>query len=150
MFRTPASTCFSAPSDGLVPGLIGSTWFALSKPMRRSPRAAAAKTAVFRTRRRSEFIALPLNGWVHERRDRLACLDDISRQHPPRFRAEVARIMRGPRWDEESIPGVQYDGGTSLDHHLDLAGDDVADLFAWMSVPSGFDSRRNQRLHLHD
>src|SRR6267142_1223401 len=93
---------------------------------------------------------LPLNGWVHERRDRLVCLDDISRQHPPGFRAEVARIMRGPRRDEESIPCVQYYVGTSLYHHLDLASDDVADLFSWMRVPSGLDSRRNQRLHLHD
>ena len=58
--------------------------------------------------------------------------------------------MRGPRRDEESIPCVQYDVGTSLYHHLDLADDDVADLFSWMNVPSGLDSRRNQRLHLHD
>ena len=91
-----------------------------------------------------------LNGWVHERRERLAGLDDISRQHPPGFRAEVARIMRGPRGDEESIPCVQYCVGTSLHHHLDLAGDDVADLFSWMRVPSGLDPRRNRRLHLHD
>jgi hypothetical protein len=86
---------------------------------------------------------------VHERRDRLACLDDISRQHPPGFRAEVARIMRGPWRDQESIPWVEYYGGTSMYPHLDLACDDVADLFSWMNVLSGLDSRRNQRLHLH-
>src|SRR5215475_15522800 len=72
---------------------------------------------------------LLLNGLLHERRDRLACLDDIRRQHPPGFRAEVARIMRGPRGDQESIPRVQYYGSTSLNPHLDLACDDVADLF---------------------
>src|SRR5881409_2348621 len=92
---------------------------------------------------------LSLNGWLHERRNRLACLDDISRQHPPGFRAEVSRIMRGPRGDQESIACVQYYGGTSLYPHLDLACDDVADLLSWMNVPSGFDSRRNQRLDLH-
>ena len=58
--------------------------------------------------------------------------------------------MRSPRGDEESIPCAQYYSGTSLYHHLDLAGNDVANLFTWMNVPSGFDSRRNQRLHLHD
>jgi hypothetical protein len=62
----------------------------------------------------SRLHALSLNGLVHEHRDRLACLDDISRQHPPGFRAEVARIMRGPRRDQESIPWAQYYGGTSL------------------------------------
>src|SRR5215475_8814036 len=92
---------------------------------------------------------LPLNGLVHESRDRLACLDDIRRQHPPGFRAEVARIMRGPRGDQESIPRVQYYGSTSLYPHLNLACDDVADLFSRMNVPSGLDSRRDQRLHLH-
>ena len=83
-----------------------------------------------------------LNGLVHERRDRLACLDDIRRQHPPGFRAEVARIMRGPRGDQESIPRVQYYGSTSLYPHLDLACDDVADLFSRMNVPSGLDFPR--------
>jgi hypothetical protein len=59
-------------------------------------------------RRASSSAAdLPLNGLVHERSDRLACLDDIRRQHPPGFRAEVSRIMRGPRGDQESIPRVQ-------------------------------------------
>src|SRR5512132_2076250 len=96
----------------------------------------------------SRYHDLSLNGLVHERRDRLACLDDISRQHPPSFRAEVARIMRGPWGDQESIPCVQHYGGTSLYPHLDLACDDVANLFSWMNVPSGLDSRRNQRLHL--
>src|SRR4029434_10369069 len=57
--------------------------------------------------------------------------------------------MRGPRGDQESIPWVQYYGGTSLYPHLDLACDNVADLFSRMDVPSGLDSRRNQRLHLH-
>src|SRR5688572_18060756 len=57
--------------------------------------------------------------------------------------------MRSARRDQESISWAQYYGGTSLDPHLDLASDDVADLFSWMNVPSGLDSRRNQRLHLH-
>src|SRR5688572_27994189 len=92
---------------------------------------------------------LSLNGLVHERRDRLACFDDIRRQHLPGFRADVARIMRSPRRDQESIARVQYYGRTSLYPHLDLAFDDVADLFSWMNVPSGLDSRRNQRLDLH-
>src|SRR5580765_1253050 len=97
----------------------------------------------------SSALDLSLNGWLHERRNRLACLDDISRQHPPGFRADVARVMRGPRGDQESIPCVQYYSGTSLYPHLDLACDDVADLFSWMNVPSGLDSCRNQRLDLH-
>ena len=92
---------------------------------------------------------LSLNGLGHERRDRLACLDDISRQHLPGFRADVSRIMRGPRRDQESIPWAQYYGGTPLHPHLDLACDDVADLFPRMNVPSGLDSRRNQRFDLH-
>src|SRR5262245_40347148 len=93
--------------------------------------------------------ALSLNGLVHERRDRLACLDDIRRQHPPGFRAEVARIMRGPRGNQKSLPCAQYNGGTSLYPHLDLACNDIADLFSRMNVPSRLDSRRNQRLHLN-
>ena len=58
--------------------------------------------------------------------------------------------MRGPRRDEEAVAGMQDGGGTSLDLHLDIAGDDEADLFAGMNVPSGFDADRNLRLHLHD
>src|SRR5919206_3435653 len=76
-------------------------------------------------------------------------LNDIRGQHPPGVRAEVAGIMRGPRGDQKSLPGAQYNGGTSLYPHLDLAGDNIADLFARMHVPSGLDSRRDQRLHLH-
>ena len=83
----------------------------------------------------SRLHGLTLNGLIHERSDRLACIDDISRQHPPGFRAEVARIMRGARGDQESIPRVQYYGGTSLNPHLDLARDDVADLFSRVNVP---------------
>src|SRR3979490_3226647 len=78
--------------------------------------------------------ALFLNGSLHEGRERLARLDDIGREHPTGFRAEVAGIMRGPRGDEESIPCVQDDVGSPLDHHLDLAGDDIADLFSWVNV----------------
>ena len=58
--------------------------------------------------------------------------------------------MRGSRRDEETVAGAQDDGGTSLDLHLDLASDDVADLFAGMNVPSGLDACGNLRLHLHD
>jgi hypothetical protein len=68
-----------------------------------------------------------------------------SARFPGRGRAHY----EGSAGDEESIPCVQYYGDTSLYHHLDLVGDDVADLFSWMNVPSGLDSRRNQRLHLH-
>ena len=85
---------------------------------------------------------LPLNGLVHERRDRLACFNDIRGQHPPGVRAEVAGIMRGPRGDQKSLPWAQYNGGTSLYPHLDLACDDIADLFSRMHVPSGLDSRK--------
>src|SRR4026208_2599940 len=92
---------------------------------------------------------LSLNGLLHERRDRLACLDDISRQHLPGFRAEVSRVMRRPRRNQESIPWPQHYGGTSLHPHLDLACDDVADLFSRMNVPPGLHSRRNQRFDLH-
>src|SRR5262245_65842770 len=57
--------------------------------------------------------------------------------------------MRGPRRDQKSLPWAQYNGGTSLYPHFDLACDNIADLFSWMNVPSGLVSRRNQRLHLH-
>ena len=87
---------------------------------------------------------------LHECRERLAGLDDIGRQHPSGLGTEVTRTMRGPRRDQESVAGMKDDGGTSLDLHLDIAGDDVADLFAWMNVPSGFDADRNLRLHLND
>src|SRR5512145_2532401 len=83
---------------------------------------------------------LSLNGLVHERSDRLACLDEIRRQHPPGFRADVLRIMRRPRGNQESIPWAQYYGSTSLYPHLDLACDDVADFFSRMNVPPGLDS----------
>src|SRR6266508_6310520 len=87
---------------------------------------------------------------LHECRERLAGLDDIGRQHPSGLRTEVARIVRRPRRDEEAVAGMQDDGGTSLYLHLGIAGDDVADLFAGMDMPSGFDADRNLRLHLHD
>src|SRR5919108_2088020 len=123
------------------------------RPVRYFSRSEASPAGydprVYRCPQLLERTDLPLNGLVHERRDRLACLDDISRQHPPGFRAEVSRIMRGPRGDQESIPWAQYYGGTSLYPHLDLACDDVADLFSRMNVPPGLDSRRDQRLHLH-
>ena len=56
--------------------------------------------------------------------------------------------MRGPRGDQESIPACSTTVARPVPH-LDLAFEDVADLFAWMNVPSGLDSRRNQRLDLH-
>src|SRR4030081_2946914 len=93
---------------------------------------------------------LLLNRSLHEGRERLARLDDIGRQHPAGLRAEVAGVMRRPRGDEESVPCPQDDVRTALHHHLDLAGDDVADLFSRMNMPSGLDSRRDLRDHLHD
>ena len=92
---------------------------------------------------------LALAGWFDECRDRLTCLDDICRQHLPGFRAEVARIVRSSRRDQKSLPWPQHYGGTSLYPHLDLALDNVADLFSRMNVPPGLHSRRNQRFDLH-
>src|SRR5467141_917139 len=94
--------------------------------------------------------ALLLNGSLHEGRERLARLDDIGRQHPAGLRAEVAGIMRSARRDEESVPCPQDDAGSSLHHHLDLAGHDIADLFSRMNMPSRLDAGRNLRDHLHD
>ena len=42
-----------------------------------------------------------------ERRQRLPHLDDVGRQHLAGARAEVARVVRRPRRDEEAVAGVQ-------------------------------------------
>src|SRR5262245_48175384 len=94
--------------------------------------------------------ARPTSQRVAPRKSRSA---DLSRRYKltasARFPGRCRAYYVGSAGDQEPIPRIQYYGGTSLYPHLDLACDNVADLFSRMSVPSGLDSRRNQRLHLH-
>ena len=52
-----------------------------------------------------------------------------------RVGTDVEGVVRQPGRHEESVTGVQGEGGLVLDHHLDRPGHDVADLLAGMDVP---------------
>src|SRR3954451_14346657 len=85
-----------------------------------------------------------------ERRDRLAHLDDVGREHPPRPLPHVDRVVRRSRRNEERVAGVQRQRGPVLDHHLHGSGEDVADLLTGMRVPARLDPGRDLGEHLDD
>src|SRR4051794_31412132 len=91
-----------------------------------------------------------VNPSVGESRQWLILFDDVGREHLTGLRAYVQGVVGGAWGDEERIAGVQSEGRSSVEHHLNGPGDDVPDLLARVQVPARLDAGRDLGEHLDD
>jgi hypothetical protein len=76
--------------------------------------------------------------------------DEIGREHDPRLRSDVDRVVGDTRRDQEPVARLKVQGRSTLDRHVDLPGHDVPHLLARMAVPTRCNPRGDLGPNLHD